>query len=201
MCFCLAQPIMLASLCLGEGCRSSAGIAGWGIGAAHWALPGRMLCCWRGWNCWTKRHFEHGLCAFLVKDGGLEYFSSEAFSAACPSVHAVTSVIQASEKERNGGLCWQSPCEPLHPCTVLTMWREQLSAPEHQNRGSAQDHYLWLAVQVWVGPKTAVLCPGCRQTQGHFSVFSVIAAAGQGLQSIFVFSGTESQRAREIKIK
>lgn len=37
MCFCLAQPVMLASLPSGEGCRSSAAIAG--PGAARWALP------------------------------------------------------------------------------------------------------------------------------------------------------------------
>lgn len=81
MCFCLAQPVMLASLHLGEGRRSSAAIAGPGTGAACWALPtqeglctARMLCCQWGWNCWTERHFEHGLCAFLVKDRKHELF-------------------------------------------------------------------------------------------------------------------------------
>lgn len=47
MCFCLAQPVMLASLCSGEGCRGSAGIAGQGAGMARWvgsARSGGSLC-------------------------------------------------------------------------------------------------------------------------------------------------------------
>lgn len=64
-------------------------------------------------------------------------FLQRFLSGTCPSVLAVTVVIQASGKDQNEGLPWAWPHELVHPCTVLSVWTQQPGAPEKQSRACA----------------------------------------------------------------
>lgn len=64
-------------------------------------------------------------------------FLERFLSVTCPSVVAVTLVIQTRGKDQNEGLRWTCPHELVHPCTLLTLGTQQPEAPKKQSRACA----------------------------------------------------------------
>lgn len=154
MWFCLAKPVVLASLCLGERRRSSAVIAGQGTGAACGALPTQEeLCISWTLHCWwelkplnQKALWIWTLCLLIKRQIFVRNLSLPLVVLHMQSLWWLRLVRRSKMKGCVGNFrvswCTPAPCWPCRDSSSETHSNKAEAVPKTITTGS-QHRYGW----------------------------------------------------------